>query len=308
MGVKDLNEKDREKYLMDNVDEQIDVMSRSVLATTLSCARCHDHKFDPIPTADYYAVAGIFRSTEIMAGVQKRGAGAAKKEYASPEMLLHLQAQGAAPKAPAAPVAAAAPGPDQQKKIDALQSELAAAQAELRTLRTEVLGANAAAGAKADKKTLKQAAAGGDGKVAKLVRQREKVQELRAQLQALENGAAPTPETAASSGPADGAPCMGVREGIVADSHIYLRGETEHLGPIGAARVHQPDPPPVTAGRQLRPQRAARAGPVAHQPREPAHRPRDGQPNLGPPVRRRARADGRQLRHHRRGPQPPRAA
>jgi len=45
---------------MDNVDEQIDAVSRSVLALTASCARCHNHKFDPIPTAEYYGLAGIF--------------------------------------------------------------------------------------------------------------------------------------------------------------------------------------------------------------------------------------------------------
>ena len=53
---------------MDNVDEQIDVVTRSVLGLTVSCARCHDHKFDPIPTTDYYALAGIFTSTDNCAG------------------------------------------------------------------------------------------------------------------------------------------------------------------------------------------------------------------------------------------------
>jgi hypothetical protein len=48
------------------VDEQIDTTGRVFLAMTLGCARCHDHKFDPIPTADYYAIAGIFRSTQTM--------------------------------------------------------------------------------------------------------------------------------------------------------------------------------------------------------------------------------------------------
>lgn len=48
----------------DIVDDQIDVVSRSILGLTVSCARCHDHKFDPIPTADYYAMAGIFHSTD----------------------------------------------------------------------------------------------------------------------------------------------------------------------------------------------------------------------------------------------------
>ncbi|HZK80411.1 MAG TPA: DUF1549 domain-containing protein, partial [Humisphaera sp.] len=81
IGVKDLNEKDRIKYLMDNVDEQIDVTTRSIMALTVACARCHDHKFDPIPTADYYALAGIFRSTEILSGVSKRNKGGKKKGY-----------------------------------------------------------------------------------------------------------------------------------------------------------------------------------------------------------------------------------
>ena len=47
----------------DVVDHQIDRIGRTFLGQTIACARCHDHKFDPIPTADYYALAGIFRST-----------------------------------------------------------------------------------------------------------------------------------------------------------------------------------------------------------------------------------------------------
>ena len=47
----------------DVVDHQIDQIGRTFLGQTISCARCHDHKFDPIPTRDYYALAGIFHST-----------------------------------------------------------------------------------------------------------------------------------------------------------------------------------------------------------------------------------------------------
>ena len=47
----------------DVVDHQIDRIGRTFLGQTLSCARCHDHKFDPVPTADYYALAGVFHST-----------------------------------------------------------------------------------------------------------------------------------------------------------------------------------------------------------------------------------------------------
>lgn len=72
LGPKGINERNREAFLLDIVDEQIDSVGRAILATSISCARCHDHKFDPIPTADYYAIAGIFRSTETRAGVLNR--------------------------------------------------------------------------------------------------------------------------------------------------------------------------------------------------------------------------------------------
>lgn len=48
----------------DEYDDRIDTLSRGFLGLTVSCARCHDHKFDPIPTTDYYALAGVFASTE----------------------------------------------------------------------------------------------------------------------------------------------------------------------------------------------------------------------------------------------------
>ena len=51
------------QMLADVVDHQIDKVGRVVLGVSLSCARCHDHKSDPIPTTDYYALAGIFNST-----------------------------------------------------------------------------------------------------------------------------------------------------------------------------------------------------------------------------------------------------
>jgi len=68
LGPKSLAEADKEQVRMDMVDEQIDVTGRAFLGTTLACARCHDHKFDPISTADYYSLAGIFRSLELLQG------------------------------------------------------------------------------------------------------------------------------------------------------------------------------------------------------------------------------------------------
>jgi hypothetical protein len=67
-GPKTFMETKAERFRMDRVDEQIDVVSRSVLGLTISCARCHDHKFDPVSTRDYYALAGIFRSTFLLSG------------------------------------------------------------------------------------------------------------------------------------------------------------------------------------------------------------------------------------------------
>src|SRR5262249_18813798 len=43
---------------------------KAFLGLTLGCARCHDHKFDPLPTRDYYALAGIFKSTSTMANLE----------------------------------------------------------------------------------------------------------------------------------------------------------------------------------------------------------------------------------------------
>ncbi|MEP6536374.1 MAG: DUF1553 domain-containing protein [Bryobacteraceae bacterium] len=66
LGAKMLAEDDPVKMEMDIVDEQVDTTSRAFMGLTTGCARCHDHKFDPIPTADYYSLAGIFRSTKTM--------------------------------------------------------------------------------------------------------------------------------------------------------------------------------------------------------------------------------------------------
>ncbi|MCB1077988.1 MAG: DUF1553 domain-containing protein, partial [Verrucomicrobiae bacterium] len=68
IGTKSLNDQNNRQFRFDLVDEQIDTASRAVLATTVACARCHDHKFDPIPMSDYYAMAGIFLSSDTYYG------------------------------------------------------------------------------------------------------------------------------------------------------------------------------------------------------------------------------------------------
>ena len=66
VGPKVLADRDKEKRKMDVVDEQIDTIGKVFLGQTLGCARCHDHKFDPVPQADYYALAGIFTNTRTL--------------------------------------------------------------------------------------------------------------------------------------------------------------------------------------------------------------------------------------------------
>ena len=68
LGPKMPSADDPIKQQLDIVDEQLDTMSRAFLAMTIGCARCHAHKFDPFSSRDYYALAGIFKSTRSMLG------------------------------------------------------------------------------------------------------------------------------------------------------------------------------------------------------------------------------------------------
>jgi len=78
LGAKVLAEGDKDKLVMDTIDEQIDTMGKAFLGMTLGCARCHSHKFDPVPQDDYYALAAIFKSSRTFA---EGGRGAIKYWY-----------------------------------------------------------------------------------------------------------------------------------------------------------------------------------------------------------------------------------
>ncbi|MBI1313328.1 DUF1553 domain-containing protein [bacterium] len=71
LGPKVLAEPDATKMEMDIIDEQIDTLGKGVLGLTLGCSRCHDHKFDPLAQTDYYALAGVFKSTRVMENFNK---------------------------------------------------------------------------------------------------------------------------------------------------------------------------------------------------------------------------------------------
>ncbi len=64
LGAKALAQQDKQKMMYDIYDEQVDVTSRAFIGLTMACARCHNHKFDPILTKDYYSFVSIFASTK----------------------------------------------------------------------------------------------------------------------------------------------------------------------------------------------------------------------------------------------------
>ena len=111
IGPKMLAEQDKDKMVIDIVDEQIDTVSRTMLGLTIGCARCHDHKFDPISAKDYYALAGIFYSTKTMAD-----RAFVSKWMERPLPSAAIESQRA----------------EHQKKIDAAKVEFASAEAALK--------------------------------------------------------------------------------------------------------------------------------------------------------------------------------
>ena len=89
LGAVDLSEGTEERFIMDQVDDQLDVVSRAFMGLTIACARCHDHKTDPFTMKDYYGLAGVFYSSRTLPGQAAKwnltGAG-----YVDPEMLMDL--------------------------------------------------------------------------------------------------------------------------------------------------------------------------------------------------------------------------
>ena len=65
MGDTQLENQNKSQIDIDFVDEQLDVIGKGLLAQTITCGRCHDHKFDPISARDYYAMAGILKNVRV---------------------------------------------------------------------------------------------------------------------------------------------------------------------------------------------------------------------------------------------------
>lgn len=192
LGVKDVNQRFKVRFVMDNIDEQIDTVTRSVLALTASCARCHNHKFDPIPTTDYYALAGIFHSSDHCSGLRNQMGGAGLAYY-EPTLLLKI---GAA--------TTVEPDAETKEKIEKLTKAVAEAKAEFDSIRG----------------TPKGKALTDDGRPAQMVA-RQKWNKLQIQLLALTD---PAKDGLVALGIRDAK--------IVGDTEIRIRGEAEQLGPV----------------------------------------------------------------------------
>jgi hypothetical protein len=100
LGSKAHDAENRGQFVLDLVDEQIEATTRAFLGLTVACARCHDHKMDPIPQRDYYALSGIFRSTQTCSGTL---AGVFPNFNASPLIEIPLGAGLPSAVAPLAP-------------------------------------------------------------------------------------------------------------------------------------------------------------------------------------------------------------
>ncbi len=216
MGAKSFEEQKPEVFRMDVIDEQIELVSRAVLGLSVGCARCHDHKFDPILTADYYALAGIFRSTQTLAGYGPKGIKATAHSHS--ELL------------PVGPDAERL-GPDGLAYLVKLQ-ELTLAQNTARSDRYRVMRRLADAELKlakpdADKATLE----------ADIARMTAEIKDWDVTVKAHEQAL----QTAMDSTPPQPGWAMGLREReIPEDCRIHIRGETNNLGdtvPRGTLQV-----------------------------------------------------------------------
>jgi hypothetical protein len=126
LGPKMLAEQDKDKMLIDVVDEQIDVVSQTFMGLTISCARCHDHKFDPVSQQDYFALAGVFSSTKTMANTNhvSRWVETVLELPGNDEIIAEHERQLTARKAELAAVEAEEKSEERDKRLKELKEQL----------------------------------------------------------------------------------------------------------------------------------------------------------------------------------------
>jgi mono/diheme cytochrome c family protein len=130
IGTKGHNTRGEPQFMADLVDEQIDAVTQGLLATTVACARCHDHKFDPIPQRDYYAMAGIFLSTDTQYGTYRTPGND------HPSTLLQIPAGARVPNGPTMPGPIRAAAEQQLERAESDMKELAGLRDKARQART----------------------------------------------------------------------------------------------------------------------------------------------------------------------------
>ena len=257
LGPKGLNEKNREQFRVDVIDEQIDTTTRAVLGVTVACARCHDHKFDPIPQKDYYAVAGIFRSTDTHFGTAATTYGKAAQKNKNGTSLLPLgtkdQPQAAAPEPISPPPVSAERSADVDemiKRFAARDPKMAARLQNLspeqkRTFAERFSGKGqtpapppAAPAARADYEQMLKRLAERDPKKAEQLKslpEDKRAQMLAKLAERFGKGAAPAKKgkkgdygtPAGNETKPTGPQAMGVKEGYPTDARVLVRGELE---------------------------------------------------------------------------------
>ncbi len=219
LGSKAYEETKPEVFRMDVIDEQIEVLGRGVLGLSVACARCHDHKFEAIPTADYYALAGILRSSQPLYGYGPRGIKATAFHHTE----LHALGEDGR--------ALGVAGLDYLKRLDDLTLRMHVARSDRYRVQRRV----------PDAKRVVEKAAGEErgeaecvlaGLEAEIADWHVRVAALEAEVAALQDAAPPMPGWA-----------MGMRDrSKVEDCRIHVRGETTLLGesvPRGFLRVVQ---------------------------------------------------------------------
>ena len=207
-------------YRMEIVDDQIDVTTRAFLAITVSCAKCHDHKFDPIPTKDYYSLAGIFLSTEPLYGTIKQ------KYSNNPTDLLPIGREGADLHAAAEDYEKkidAAKKPRDEKKTELTKAEEAKKKAPTKEIaKSDATATGAGASPPAEAGTAKKEEEPKEAPEAMIARLKGELAPLEAAVAELEKNRPPRPPYA-----------MSARDrSDPADTKIAIRGELSQPGEL----------------------------------------------------------------------------
>ncbi|MFP6873517.1 MAG: PSD1 and planctomycete cytochrome C domain-containing protein [Verrucomicrobiales bacterium] len=242
LGSMDLNERDREKFKLDVIDDQIDVTGRAFMALTTGCARCHDHKFDPIPTADYYAMAGIFGSTNTLSGYGNRQGGGNKLNRST--LISLSDKEGKQP----AVVEAPRPGGKEmklQKQLDNLKREESKLVEGLKEFR------------KAGQDGKKRISGINPATQFSPHRAQQRIKQIKGQVKRFQKQISNLANARKGAGATNGNLAMGVRDAQkISNCRVRIRGDVDNRGAEvarGVPRVltngKQPQLPPDSSGR-----------------------------------------------------------